>query len=275
MAETCMDFCSTEPETISKQKPSLFKQQTHKQTSIKKIIGIASGKGGVGKSMVTSLLASKMQKLGYSCAILDADITGPSIPKSFGLENQIFANEVGIHPAVSKQGTKIVSINLMIDNATEPIMFKAAVNCDLVKQFYSEVIWENIDYMFIDLPPGTGDIPLTVYQTLPLDGVIIVSTPQKLASMIVEKAIKMTKRMGIPILGFIENMSYINFPDSNNKLYVFGESRLEDTSTLFNVSLTDKIPLDPTLTNLTDQGNIEDYDEEILANTITYLKRML
>ena len=275
MAETCTECCSSEIETIPQQRTKLFRQKTHELTSIKKMIGIASGKGGVGKSIVTSLLASKMQKLGYKCAILDADITGPSIPNSFGIETKIFANEVGMFPATSKLGTQIVSVNLMIDNVTEPVMWKAPIICGMVKQFYSEVIWKDIDYMFVDLPSGTSDVPLTVYQSLPLDGVIIVSTPQKLVSLIVEKAVKMTSKMKIPIIGVVENMSYINFPDCDHEIPIFGESRVEETANLFAVSVTDKLPIDPNLTCLADQGNIESYDEQVLTNTISHLQKML
>ena len=272
MAETCMDCCSTEIETITTIETKLFKQKTHELSSIKKVIGIASGKGGVGKSMVTSLLASQMQKLGYNCAILDADITGGTISKSFGINTQIYGNEVGMHPTISKTGIKIVSSNLMIDDESEPIMWNASIICDFVKQFYSEVIWGDIDIMFVDFPSGTGEVPLTVYQCLPVDGVIIVSTPPKIASMIVEKAVKMTNKMKIPVLGIVENMSYINFPNSIEKVNVFGESRVDKTAALFNVTNIDRLPIEPTLTNLADQGNIEDYDEQILQNIITYLQ---
>jgi len=275
MAETCMEHCSSEIETIPQQKTKSSKQKTHELTSIKKMIGIASGKGGVGKSIVTSLLASKMQKLGYKCAILDADITGPSIPNSFGIETKIFANQVGMFPATSEQGTKIVSVNLMIDDVTDPIMWKAPIICGMVKQFYSEVIWKDIDYMFVDLPSGTSDVPLTVYQSLPLDGVIIVSTPQKMVSMIVEKAVKMTSKMKIPIIGVVENMSYINFPGCDEKMRIFGESRVEETASLFGVEVTDRLPIDPKLARLADQGNIESYDKQVLTNTISHLQKML
>jgi len=269
MTEICNDICMEERRKKSSKNP--FEQKPHELSNIKRVIGVASGKGGVGKSMVTSLLAAKMQKLGYNCAILDADITGPSIPKAFGVDAKIFANEHGMFPSTTKNGTKIVSVNLMIENDTDPVMWRAPIICGMVKQFWSEVIWQDIDFMFVDLPPGTGDVPLTVYQSLPLEGVIIVSTPQKLVSMIVEKAVKMTTRMQIPILGIVENMSYVKCPDCNKEINIFGETRVEETAKLFGVSITDRMPIDPVLTDYIDAGNIEEYENDILTKIINYL----
>jgi len=227
----CTHNCSTcGEECSSRQEPQSLIAPQNSMSNVKKVIGIVSGKGGVGKSLVTSLMASGIQKEGFSTAVLDADITGPSIPKLFGIKEKAVGNDYGILPQISKNGTKIMSINLLLENDTDPVVWRGPVIGGTVKQFWTDVIWEDVDVMFVDMPPGTGDVPLTVFQSLPVDGIIIVTSPQELVSMIVEKAVKMAKLMEIPILGIVENMSYIECPDCGKKISVFGESHIDEVA---------------------------------------------
>ncbi len=234
-----------------------FRENLNEHSKVKKVIGVVSGKGGVGKSLVTSLLAVAMNRRGYKTAILDADITGPSIPKSFGIEGKAVGNKLGLLPRKSRTNIDIMSINLLLDNVTDPVVWRGPIIAGTVKQFWTDVIWEDIDYMFIDLPPGTGDVPLTVFQSIAIDGIVIVTSPQELVSMIVAKAVNMAKLMKIPILGIVENMSYFECPDNKKQYNIFGDSKLESISKEFKIDTSDKLPIDPTIARLCDKGEIE------------------
>ena len=254
MSENCTHDCSSCGENCSSRKEEQsFLAPKNSMSDIKKVIGIVSGKGGVGKSLVTSLMASGMQREGYRSAILDADITGPSIPKLFG-------SEYGIMPAVSRGGTKIMSINLLLENDTDPVVWRGPVIGGTVKQFWTDVVWEDVDCMFVDMPPGTGDVPLTVFQSLPVDGIIVVTSPQELVSMIVEKAVNMAKLMNIPILGIVENMSYVECPNCNEKIQIFGESKLNDVAKSFGLDALGRIPMKAEIASRCDAGKVEAVD---------------
>ncbi len=227
-------------------------------SNIKKVIGIVSGKGGVGKSLVTSMLACLSKKLGYNTAILDADITGPSIPKMFGIKNRAGATELGLIPEETKTGINVMSLNLILEEETQPVIWRGAIISNVVEQFWTEVMWGDIDFMFVDMPPGTGDVPLTVFQSLPIDGIVVVASPQELVGMIVEKAVNMANLMDIPVLGMVENMSYLKCPDCGREIKVFGESRAEETAKSYNIPFIGKIPIDPAIAALCDRGGVED-----------------
>ncbi len=238
---------------------------------IKKIIGIVSGKGGVGKSLVTGLLASAMNKKGNISAILDADITGPSIPKLFNVHGMLKSDGLYMFPAESKNGIKIVSMNLCLPNENDPVVWRGPVLAGVVQQFWDETEWDNVDYMFVDMPPGTGDVPLTVFQTLPVDGIVIVTTPQELVSMIVNKALKMAELMKIPVLGIVENMSYFECPNCKTKHYIYGESHVEKTG----IKTISRLPIDPKIAELCDAGQLEDYDAgKFLEEIITKIEEV-
>ncbi len=251
---------SQESERIADIVNNAFQKKANKNSNIKKVIAVVSGKGGVGKSLVTGLFATAAMKSGYNTAILDADVTGPSIPKMFGVSGQVLASEQGIAPAVSKDGIKMISTNLILEDPTDPVVWRGPVIAGVVEQFWTDVLWDDIDYMFIDMPPGTGDVPLTVFQSLPVDGIIIVTTPQDLVSMIVEKAVKMAEKMNIPVLGLVENMSYISCPDCNKKIEVFGKSNIDKIANKYNLPIIERLPIDNELTNLCDNGEITSYD---------------
>ena len=246
---------------------SLF-EPLNKNSSVKKVIGVVSGKGGVGKSLVTSMLAVLAQRKGYQAAILDADITGPSIPKVFGVHGKVFGNEAGIFPAETKCGTRIMSINLLLANEGDPVVWRGPVIAGAVKQFWSEVNWEQVDYMFVDMPPGTGDVPLTVFQSLPLDGIVVVTSPQELVEMIVEKAVKMAGLMDIPVLGLVENMAYFECPTCHDKHYIFGQSHIDELAERYQIKSTAQLPLAPALADLCDHGNIEAFEGNWLDNIL-------
>ena len=248
--------------------PQSLLEPLNKNSSVKKVIGVVSGKGGVGKSLVTSMLAVLAQRKGYQAAILDADITGPSIPKVFGVHGKVFGNEAGIFPAESKCGTKIMSINLLLANEGDPVVWRGPVIAGAVKQFWSEVNWEQVDYMFVDMPPGTGDVPLTVFQSLPLDGIVVVTSPQELVEMIVEKAVKMAGLMDIPVLGLVENMAYFECPSCHDKHYIFGQSHIDDLAERYQIKSTAQLPLAPALADLCDHGNIEAFEGNWLDNIL-------
>ena len=251
-----------------------FMEMPHELTSVKKIIGVVSGKGGVGKSMVTSLMAVAMQRRGYSTAILDADITGPSIPKAFGLSGKRAESDgKAIYPVQSKMGTQIMSLNLLLEDEESPVVWRGPVIAGAVKQFWTDVIWNDVDYMFVDMPPGTGDVPLTVFQSLPVDGIIVVTSPQDLVSMIVTKAVKMAKMMNIPILGIVENYSYLACPDCGKKISVFGESHVEEVAEKNGLEVLAKLPLDPNLASLCDQGMIELHEFDHLETVADQLEK--
>ena len=237
-------------------------------TKIKKMIAVVSGKGGVGKSMVTDLLAVGTLRKGYKVAVLDADITGPSVPKAFGITEKAYGSEDGstIYPVVSSQGVKLMSMNLLLDDESSPVVWRGPVISGAVKQFYTDVEWEEVDYMYVDMPPGTGDVPLTVFQSLPIDGIVIVSSPQELVAMIVEKAANMAQMMDIPVYGIVENMSYVKCPDCGKEIKVFGESHIDEIADKFGYDLLARIPMDPKLSALVDKGWIEMMDNDYLTS---------
>lgn len=270
MSETCTHDCSSCGENCSSrtQEQTSFLEKLNPASSVKKVIGVVSGKGGVGKSLVTSLLAVKMNSKGYRTAILDADITGPSIPKAFGISGDVGMVQAGganvMVPATSSTGIQIMSANLLLDNETDPVIWRGPVIAGAVKQFWGETLWENVDYMFVDMPPGTGDVPLTVFQSLPVDGIVIVTSPQELVSMIVGKAVNMAKKMDIPILGIVENMSYLECPDCGKKISVFGESHIDEVAAEYGIDILAKIPIQPKTAQMVDEGSIEYLEEDWL-----------
>lgn len=251
-----------------------LREKPHYLSSVKKVIGVVSGKGGVGKSLVTSLLAITMNQRGYKTAILDADITGPSIPKIFGIQGKAQGIEEGLLPSVSKNGVKVMSSNLLLENDTDPIVWRGPVIANLVKQFWTEVIWEDVDYLFVDMPPGTGDVPLTVFQSIGVDGIVIVTSPQELVSMIVEKAVNMANLMDIEVLGIIENYSYIECPDCKKKISVFGESKVDEVAKKYNLQVIGKLPIDPQFASLCDKGQLEDIKIDYLDKADDILEQL-
>ena len=234
--------------------------EPHPRSSIKKIIGVVSGKGGVGKSFVTSMLASEMQKRGFNTAVLDGDITGPSQAKAFGIREKAYTDGELILPARTAKGTQVLSTNMLLDSDDTPVLWRGPMVANILKQFYQEALWEDVDYMFVDMPPGTSDVPLTLFQSFRLDGIIVVASPQELVSMIVEKAINMADAMNIKVLGLIENMSYVECPKCHEKIYVFGESHIDETAAKYGLPVLARIPLDPAIAKASDEGTIEDLD---------------
>lgn len=258
----CSHDCSSCSKNCSSRKPDKneFRAELNKKSSVKKVIGIVSGKGGVGKSMVTSLLACTMNKKGYKTAVLDADITGPSIPKAFGITDKATGSDDGIIPVRSKGGIDVMSVNLLLADDTDPVVWRGPVIAGTVKQFWTDVVWGDVDFMFIDMPPGTGDVPLTVFQSIELDGIIIVTSPQELVSMIVTKAVKMAELMNIPIFGIVENMSYFTCPDNGKDYKIFGDSHIDEIAKEHKLSVIAKLPINPELANACDRGAIEEID---------------
>lgn len=265
MAENCSHDCSScGADCSSREKKSLVKKP-HELSDIKKVIAVISGKGGVGKSMTCALLAAAAQNSGKVTAIMDADITGPSIPRMFGITERAMGSENGILPTVSESGIQVMSMNVLLENEAEPVVWRGSLISGTVQQFWTDVIWTGVDIMFIDMPPGTGDVPLTVFQSIPLDGVIIVTTPQDLVGMIVQKAVNMAQMMNVPILGIVENMSYIKCPDCGRKLSVFGESGVDALAMEYGIPAVAKLPIDPALTKAADSGKIEEYKNNYLS----------
>ena len=267
----CTHNCSTCSSSCSSKEKNSLKEQPHELSNVKHIIAVMSGKGGVGKSLVTSMLAVNMQRLGYKTAILDADITGPSIPKAFGIKGGVDGDDHGMIPPTTTSGIDIMSVNLMLEDETKPVVWRGPVIAGAVKQFWTDTIWNDIDYMFIDCPPGTGDVPLTVFQSIPIDGAIIVSSPQDLVSMIVSKAANMAQMMNIPVYGIIENMSYVKCPDCGKEIKVFGESHIDAIAEKFGYDLLGRIPMDPKLSALVDKGWIEMMDNDYLETAADIL----
>ncbi len=268
MAENneCTHDCSTCGADCSSRKGGIPKEQLNPMSSVKKVIGIVSGKGGVGKSIVTSMMAVEMSRRDYTVGILDADITGPSIPKAFNAKGGVVSlSENLMTPHTTISGIQIMSVNLLLDEETKPVVWRGPVIAGAVKQFWTDVVWNDVDYMFVDMPPGTGDVPLTVFQSLPVDGIIIVTTPQDLVTMVVEKAVNMAKLMNVPILGLVENMSYAVCPDCGKAINIFGESKAEETGKQYGIPVLAKIPIDPRLTALVDRGSIEIMDNNYLS----------
>ena len=266
--ETCGVDCASRS---SAQKQQDFKVNAHPLSNIKKVIAVVSGKGGVGKSLVTSLLAVNMNRAGKHSAILDADITGPSIPKLFGTHEKALGNEDGILPCKSKTGIDVMSINLLLENDTDPVVWRGPVIAGTVKQFYTDVIWRDVDFMFVDMPPGTGDVPLTVFQSLPIAGIVVVTSPQDLVSMIVEKAVNMARMMNIPVLGIVENMSYYECPHCGERSEIFGRSHINETAHRFNIPAAARLPINPKLAAASDAGLIEIYEGDWLNGITEFL----
>lgn len=266
--ETCGVDCASRS---SAQKQQDFKVNAHPLSNIKKVIAVVSGKGGVGKSLVTSLLAVNMNRAGKHSAILDADITGPSIPKLFGIHEKALGNEDGILPCKSKTGIDVMSINLLLENDTDPVVWRGPVIAGTVKQFYTDVIWRDVDFMFVDMPPGTGDVPLTVFQSLPIAGIVVVTSPQDLVSMIVEKAVNMARMMNIPVLGIVENMSYYECPHCGERSEIFGRSHIDETAHRFNIPAAARLPINPKLAAASDAGLIEIYEGDWLNGITEFL----
>ncbi len=260
--EHCSQNCS------SRQTPESFLVDQNEFSDIKHVIGVVSGKGGVGKSLVTSLLAANMQKKGYKTAVLDADVTGPSIPKAFGITNKATGSAAGIIPELSKTGIEVMSVNLLLQDETEPVVWRGPVIAGTVKQFWQDVVWNDVDYMFVDMPPGTGDVPLTVFQSLPVYGIVVVTSPQELVGMIVEKAVKMAGMMDIPVLAVVENMSGFRCPDCGKVHNIFGESHIDEIAEKYGIPVIAKIPMDPSVAAKCDAGDIE-YCEENWLDPVT------
>ena len=269
----CTHDCSTCGESCSEREQQDFSAKLNPEASVKKVIAVVSGKGGVGKSLVTSLLASEMQRRGYQTAVLDADITGPSIPKAFGIHEHARGTENALIPVYSVKGTQIMSVNLILENDTDPVVWRGPVIAGVVTQFWSDVLWNNVDYMFVDMPPGTGDVPLTVFQSLPVDGIIIVTSPQELVSMIVSKAVNMANMMNIPVLGIVENMSYFKCPDCGKKHEIFGESKVEKVAAQFGVEHYARLPIDPAVAAMVDAGEVESVGTEELNGLVDYIEK--
>lgn len=275
MSENCTENCDQCSEECGERKTKEdFMEKPHELSQIKKVIGIVSGKGGVGKSLVTSMLAVLMRRKGYTSAILDADITGPSIPKMFGIREKAEGSEMGIFAVKSKTGIEIMSINLLLENDTDPVVWRGPILAGTVKQFWTDVIWGDVDYMFIDMPPGTGDVPLTVFQSIPVDGLIIVTSPQEMVSMIVSKAVNMAKMMNIPILGVIENMAYFKCPGCDKEYKIFGESHIEQIAEKHHIDVLAKIPINPKFAAACDAGLIELFDGNWLDETVHMIESL-
>ena len=264
----CSGNCSSCGSDCADRKAESLLANLNPKASVKKVIAVVSGKGGVGKSTVTSMLAVAMSKKGKRVAVLDADITGPSAPTAFGVTECQGATEDGLYPALTKSGIQVMSINLLLDNSTDPVVWRGPVIAGAVKQFWTDVIWEDVDYMFVDMPPGTGDVPLTVFQSLPVDGIVIVTSPQDLVSMIVAKAVKMANMMHIPVLGFVENYSYLECPDCGKKIQVFGKSHLDGVSQEFGLPVLARLPIDPEVAELYDNGRMEDVKTDAVEQVI-------
>lgn len=273
MVENCSHNCEGCTENCSERTKESFLEKTNEMSHIKKVIGVVSGKGGVGKSLVTSLLAVLAQRKGYKTAIMDADITGPSIPKAFGLHGHAEASEWGLFPVKTAAGTSVMSLNLLMKNETDPVVWRGPLISGAVKQFWTDVIWGDVDYMFIDMPPGTGDVALTVFQSIPVDGIVIVASPQELVGMIVEKAVNMAKMMDVPVLALVENMSYITCPDCGKEIHVFGESHIDEIAKKHGVETVARMPIDPALAAACDAGTIESFNgtwlDGVLENLTT------
>lgn len=257
MSECNHDCSHCQSDCASRTAPQSLVEKPNALSSVKKVIGIVSGKGGVGKSLVTSMLAVLLNRRGLHTAILDADVTGPSIPKCFGLKQKAMGSELGIFPVTTKTGIDVMSVNLLLEDETAPVVWRGPVIAGTVKQFWTDVIWKDVDCLFVDMPPGTGDVPLTVFQSLPVNGIVIVTSPQELVSMIVAKAVNMAKMMNVPIIGIVENMSYVKCPDCGKEIKVFGESHVEQTAEQFGLKVLGKVPIDPEIAKNYDAGLAE------------------
>lgn len=260
--------------TKNKTGNGIAKEPMNAASNIKKVIGVVSGKGGVGKSFVTASLAAAMDRAGYKVGIMDADITGPSIPKMFGIHGQVYGSEEGMVPMETASGMKIMSINLLLDDEEAPVIWRGPVIAGVVKQFWNETVWGDVDYLFVDMPPGTGDVPLTVFQSLPVDGIVIVTSPQELVQMIVKKAYNMANMMHIPVLGLVENFSYLKCPDCGKEIKLFGESNIEAVAAELGVPVFGKLPLDPAFAERADQGAFAELLNPYLDAGVEQLKKI-
>ncbi len=273
--KACSDSeCTKESCRGCEKSPQSFLEKTNELTSIKNVIGVVSGKGGVGKSLVTGMLSVLMRRKGYNTGILDADITGPSIPKMFGLTGKAQGSELGLFPEKTPDGIRIMSINLLLDQTDAPVIWRGPLLAGTVKQFWTDVIWGDLDFLFIDLPPGTGDVPLTVFQSIPLNGIVIVTSPQELVSMIVKKAYNMARQMDIPVLGAVENMSYVKCPDCGREIRIFGEGRLTETGKELGIEVLGRVPIDPDMARLADEGKFERFNNDYLTDAAAHIERM-
>ncbi|MCD8051960.1 MAG: Mrp/NBP35 family ATP-binding protein [Clostridiales bacterium] len=275
MAEECTHDCSSCSANCSSRENAIPKEPVNQYSNVKHVIAVMSGKGGVGKSMVTASLAVATAKLGYKVGILDADITGPSIPKSFGVHERAIGVDEGIVPAVTRTGVKIMSLNLLTEHETDPVVWRGPVIAGVVKQFWTDVYWGDIDYLFVDMPPGTGDVPLTVFQSLPVDGILVVTSPQDLVSMIVAKAVNMATLMNVPILGLIENYSYFECPDCGMRHRIFGESHIAEVAVENHLPVLAQLPIDPAIAAAVDAGMVENIEPNGLADTASIVTSML
>lgn len=266
MAE-CTHDCSTCGESCAERTEEFdFRAKANPNSNVKKVIAVMSGKGGVGKSLCTASLAAAVQKLGRQAAVLDADITGPSIPKAFGVHERAMGDDQGILPVCTRTGVKLMSLNLLVANESDPVVWRGSLIAGTVKQFWSDVQWGDVDCMFVDMPPGTGDVPLTVFQSLPVDGIIVVTSPQELVSMIVEKAVKMAEMMQVPILGLVENYSYFRCPDCGKQHFIFGESHIEEIASAHGLKVLSRLPIDPALATACDAGDVENLSPNYLED---------
>jgi len=269
----CTHDCSTCGQNCSERKAESFRKSLREGASVKKVIAVVSGKGGVGKSLVTSLMASEMQRRDHNCAVLDADITGPSIPKSFGVHEHCMGTDEYLLPVTTHTGLQLMSMNLILADETEPVVWRGPVIAGAVTQFWTDVLWQDVDYMFVDMPPGTGDVPLTVFQSLPVDGIIIVTTPQDLVGMIVEKAVHMAALMNIPVLGLVENMSYFKCPDCGKEHAIFGESRVASLAKQYGIAHYARLPIDPVITTMVDAGEVESISGEYISPIVDVIEK--
>ena len=271
---SCNGNCSSCSSNCSDRKAESLLAKLNPKSNVKKVIAVVSGKGGVGKSTVTSMLAVAMSRTGKRVGVLDADITGPSVPTAFGVNECQGANEDGLYPALSKNGIQVMSINLLLDNPGDPVVWRGPVIAGAVKQFWTDVIWEDVDYLFVDMPPGTGDVPLTVFQSLPVDGVVIVTSPQDLVSLIVSKAVKMANMMKIPVLGFVENYAYLQCPDCGKKINVFGQSHLDDIAAQWDLPVLARLPIDPKVAECFDNGQMETVNTDAIEGVIAEIQKI-
>ena len=269
----CTHDCSTCGKDCAERTAESFRKSLRPGASVKKVIAVVSGKGGVGKSLVTCLMASEMQRRGFNCAVLDADITGPSVPKSFGVHEHCMGTDEYLFPVTTHTGLQLMSMNLILENETEPVVWRGPVIAGAVTQFWTDVLWRDVDYMFVDMPPGTGDVPLTVFQSLPVDGIIIVTTPQDLVGMIVEKAVHMAELMNIPVLGLVENMSYFKCPDCGKEHAIFGESKVEALAKQYGIANYARLPIDPVITTMVDAGEVESVSGEHIAPIVDVIQK--
>lgn len=270
----CNHDCSNCGEACASRDPKSLLEKPHEQSTIRKVIGIVSGKGGVGKSMVSSMLAADFQRKGYHTAVMDADVTGPSIPKTYGITEHAMGDEHAIYPVKTKSGIQVMSVNLLLEDITDPVIWRGPVIAGTVKQFWQDVVWTDVDYMFVDMPPGTGDVPLTVFQSIPVDGIIIVTSPQELVSMIVGKAVKMAQMMDIPILGIIENMSYIECPNCGERIEIFGKSHVDEVAKQYNIPILGHIPMTPKIAAASDAGTVEDLENDWFTDAVQVIEKL-